>query len=295
MRDPAIHIKRSNLAIILERFGFDTSSVYELVDDIMREACQYSIKNRVFVTTKAKGKRKADRAVESDTKLLDQFNRLYQGILVTHSIKALTIGKTSPQWLTLKEVCFNAKEFSDLNNLGYEEGFKLYIEMGIKLLGNKFGIYRLKGYAQKILEYYQAKTLIENDLYPTKTDQVITAWARAVKEYFHTSIELENDAQRAHFIHAREEADDLKATYDDFIFAQFDKWAYLNTLPSFSQLYGDNSRLIYQTYMAKNHKDNKTKEEQDYFTKVKNNEKEIPIKTTQQEASIREARLRGSM
>jgi hypothetical protein len=291
VRDPSIHIRRSDFINIVQEYGLSI----QMVNDIYRKAAKLNIKNRVQVTMKAKAKRKSDRAVESDTKLLDQFNRIYQGCLISANIKAMTIGKMSPQWLTLKEVCFQAKEFSDLNGLGYEEGFKIYTELGIKLLGNKFGIYRLKGTALRILEYYQAKTLIENDPDPDGTDDMVTAWTQAVRVFFHTSIELENDAQRAHFIHAREDATAAKAEPYDWMCAQFEKWSYLDTLPAFSQLYGDNAKLIYQLYMTKNHKDNKTKEEQAYFTKVKNNEKEIPVKKVQQEAGVREARLRGSV
>jgi hypothetical protein len=114
-----------------------------------------------------------------------------------------------------------------------------------------------------------------------------------VKTYFKTSIELENDAQRVHFIHAREDADSLKADYYDWIFAQFEKYSYLNSIPSFTQFYGDQAKLNYKLYMAKVKKENPTTEEQVYFNKVKN-EKAIPIKTAQQEARTREARLHSS-
>jgi len=291
MRDPSIHIRRSDFIDIVQEYGLSI----QMVDDVYRKASKLNIRNRVFVTTKSKGKKKADRSVESDTNLLEQFNRIYQGCMVSHSIKAMSIGKTSPQYLTLKEVCFMAKEFSDLNGMGYEEGFKIYIETGIKLLGNKFGIYRLKGYALKILEYYQAKTLIENDPFPEKTDIMVTAYITAVKEFFHSSIVLENDMQRFHFIFARQEADKAGADYYDWVYAQFEKWSYLNNVPHFSQLYGDNAKIIYELYMAKNHKDLKTKEEQEYFTKVKNNEKTIPLKATIQEKSIREKRLHNRL
>jgi hypothetical protein len=289
MRDPAIHITRTNLSSILTEIGADV----KIIPALMAKAQKFSIRNRVFVTTKSREKKKSDRAVESDTQLLNQFNRIYMGVMVANNIKVMSIGKNSPQFLTLKEVCFQAKEFSEMFNKGYEEGFKLYVELGVKLLGNKFGIYRLKGTALKIVEYYQAKTLIENDPFPDKTDQVILAWATAVKTYFKTSIELENDAQRVHFIHVREEADYCNADYYDWVYAQFEKWSYLNSVPAFTQLYGENARLIYKTYMAKVKKENPTTEEQIYFNKVKN-EKTIPIKATQQEARTREARLHSS-
>jgi len=294
MRDPSIHIRKSDLIDILKGYGLN-EDIHMLTATIMREAHKYSIKNRVFVTTKAKAKKKSDRSVETDTQRLEQFNRIYMGCMVSHSIKTMTIGKTSPQYLTFREVCNQAKEFCDLCNVSYETGMKLYVEIGIKLLGNKFGIYRLKSQALKILEYYQAKALIASDPDPDGTDDMVTAWTQAVKVFYHTSITLEDDAQRAHFIHAREDADSLKAEPYDWMASQFEKWSYLNTLPAFTQLYGDNAKLIYKIYITKNHKDNKTKEEQEYFTKVKNNEKEIPLKKTISERQIKEARLHPSL
>jgi len=291
MRNPAIHITRQNLSTILTELGVDI----KIIPELMLKARKYSIKNRVQVTTKAKAKKKSDRSVESDTQLLEKFNGIYQSCLVSHSIKSMTIGKMSPQFLTLKEVCFAAKEFSDLNNMGYETGMRLYVEIGIKLLGNKFGIYRLKSQALKILEYYQAKALIASDKDSDGTDDTVTAWVQCVKVFYHTSIVLEDDAQRAHFIHAREDADSLQAEYYDWMAAQFEKWSYLNTLPAFTQLYGDNAKLIYKIFMTKNHKDNKTKEEQEYFTKVKNNETTIKTKTAVEEARVKQARLCGSV
>jgi hypothetical protein len=135
---------------------------------------------------------------------------------------------------------------------------------------------------------------LQNDKDSEGTNDIITAWATAVKVYFKTSIELENDAQRVHFIHAREDADSLKADYYDWVYAQFEKWNYLNSVPAFTQLYGEQARLDYQTYMAKVKKEKPTSEEQIYFNKVKN-EKEITTKTSQQEARIRKERLRGSL
>ena len=287
MRDPAIHITRTNLSSILAELGVSM----EIIPVLMQKAHKYSIRNRVFVTTKARGKKKSDRMMESNTNMLDQFNRIYQGVLITNNIKSMIITKTSPQHLTLNEVCSLSFEFCKLFNLGQEEGMKLFVEIGVKLLGNKFSIYRLKGTALRIVEYYQAQTLIKNDPDPEGTNEMILAWSTAVKTYFKTNIELEDDAQRVHFIHAREEADSLKADYYDYVYSQFEKWSYLNSLPAFTQLYGDNARLTYKTYMAKVKKEHTTTDEQKYFKTVQN-EKAIPIKADQQEARIKEERLR---
>jgi hypothetical protein len=293
MRNPSIHIRKSHLIEILDACGLD--SVHELADILLVQSRQYSIRNRVFVTTKSKGKKKADRSVGADSASLDRFNSIYMGVMISNNIKVIPITKISPQHLTLKEVCWQSLEFCKLFQLGEEQGFKLYVELGLKLLGKKFGIYRLKSSAQRITDYYQAKVLIETDPDPTGTDEIIVAWSTAVRTYFKTSIELEDDAQRAHFIHAREDADSMKADYYDWIFAQFEKYSYLNSIPSFSQFYGDQAKINYQLYLAKVKKEHNSKEEQDYFTKLKKNEKTIPLKTDIDQARTREKRIHSSI
>lgn len=286
MRDPALHIRRSDLSQIFVKLGTNID-----VDLFMVEARKYSIKNRVFVTTKAISKKKSDRSVGADSASLDRFNAVYMGVMLSNNIKVIPITKISPQHLTLKEVCWQAAEFCKLFSLGTEEGMRTYVEIGVKLLDRKFGVYRLKSMAQRITDYYQAKTLIKNDPDPDGTSDCVTAYIQAVKIFYHTSIILEDDVQRAHFIHVREDVDALKVDCYEYICAQFEKYAYLNSIPAFSQLYGDQAKLNYQIYMAKVKKDHTSKEEQDYFNKVKNNETTIKTKASVEKESIRKARL----
>src|SRR5665648_842774 len=108
MKNPSIHITRQNLSTIFIELGLDVKFIPEL----MLKARKFSIQNRVQVLTKAKAKKKSDRSVESDTQLLEQFNRIYMGVMLSSNIKTMSIGKTSPQYPTFKEVCGQAKEFS---------------------------------------------------------------------------------------------------------------------------------------------------------------------------------------
>jgi hypothetical protein len=290
MRDPALHIRCSDFITIAQKYGLSVRDVNEL----MQEAFKYSIRTRVFVTTKAKGKKKSDRSIDSDSAVLDQFNRIYMGVMLSNNIKAIPITKTSPQYLTLKEVCWLALEFCKLFGLDQEEGIKLYIELGVKLLGKKFGIYRFKGYSPKIVDYYRDILIIKNDPNPNKTNLMITAWTAAVMAYYHTTISLDNDAQRVHFVHAKNEAEAAGADRCDWINAQFEKYLFLNSIPAFTQFYGDQAKLNYQLYMAKVKKEAPSKEEQAYFNNI-DNEKKIQSKASIQEARIREERLHNLM
>jgi hypothetical protein len=88
--------------------------------------------------------------------------------------------------------------------------------------------------------------------------------------------DIEDPDKKVVFIYARECADSIKANYQDFIDAQFDKWSYLESVPELSQLYGENAKLIYQKYMATQRQKYQTDEEQIYFKKI-HETKEIPL------------------
>jgi hypothetical protein len=290
MRDPALHIKRSNLILVMNQLKLDVTQI----NDLMRLALRYSIRNRVFVTTKAIGKKKSDRFIASDTGLLEQFNRIYMGVMLNNHIKVIPITKANPQHLTLKEVCWQAGEFCKLFSLDFEVGFKTYIELGLKILNKRFSIYRLKGASQRIVEYHQEMQMIQNDITPKDTDNMVVAYTTAIKHFYSTNIEIDNNnnsTQRAHFIYMKEVADKANADYFDWVFAHFERYLYLNSIPSFSQLYSDQSILIYKTYMAKVGK--KTSEtERNYFNKLSNVKKtDIPTKKDQQKESLKKTRL----
>lgn len=282
MRNPALHIKRSDLIKLLPD---------KQADDLLFKAVKYSIRNRVFITVKSSSKKKLDRILEVETFLVDQFNRVYMGIMVEKNMRTLTIHKNSKMYLTLKEVAAQAKEFCDLFQIPLEEGFKEYVRLGVKLLGRNYNLYRLKGNASRVVDYFRNLQVLKEDQKPVDTFAMYKTWLKVLEVYFHVQLDVYNEADKyVHFVYAREDADLIKANYTDWITAQFEKWSYLNSIPEFSQLHGDNAKLIYQKYMATSNKMYETKEEKQYFDNVKG-EKKIILKKDEQKEKIQQARL----
>lgn len=290
MRDPSIHIKRSNLQLILSKYGITTQEV----NDIMLAAKQYSIRNRVMVHAVGRAKKKVERLAATEINVADKFAAVYASVMVAHSIKTLAIKSSDPNYAVFKEVISQANDFCRLFDLDYMEGFKLYLEYGVTLLGNKYSLYRLKGYSNRIVEYHKDMLLISDDPAPEATNKMHQAWIKAVHKYFGTSIPpITNLSVYAHFIRARNDADSVQANYIDWVNAQFEKWHYLNSIPEFSQLYGDNAKLIYNIYMAKIKGRNSDKE--DKFIERARDEKPIPLKSAQQEEITRKSRIRQGL
>ena len=286
-RDPAIHIRRSDLQEILSLSDHE-------VGMLMISAHKVNIRNRIVITAPAKTRKKLERTVQAEENVTVLFNTIYNGVTLANHIKTLPIKKNDPQYLTLKEISKQAYDFCVLFDLGQEDGFKLYVELGIKLLDRKFSIYRLKSASHKIADYYKNLQVIDEDETPDKTKEMYLIWQKVMLKCFGQNIKVGNVNQFVHFVYAKRDADVMGAKYDDWIEAQFDKWAFLNSAPEFSQLNGENAALVYQVYMGKTDKEYESDEEKNYFKKIKD-ETTITDKKSKQEEAVRKSRVQKSM
>lgn len=265
-RDPSIHIKRSRLKEIFEAEGLDTSKI----NKVMERALKYSIRNRVIVTGKSKTRKKTEKVSSIDDKVVAKFHRIYDAILKEKGIKTLSIKKSDKKYLTLKEIAGQAKDFCDMFNLQYDEGFKKYVEIGVFLLDRKFSLYRFKGYGDKIVTYYQNLDIIDKDENKEATYEFYQFWKAGLWEYAGEVIDIKDANKYVNFVYGRKDADANNADYIDWINAQFEKWSFLNVVPELTQFHGDNAAYNYQIYMANKNKKYDSKEEADYFKKVSN-------------------------
>lgn len=247
-RNPSVHIRRSDLVPILEKYKITESEV----DDIMLACRQYAVKGRVQVKTNARTKKKVDRLIESDSGYTERFN----GVLTTYRKSAnhivTTIRKNSKDWLQLVEIAADAKEFVDAFEIqDMDSGFRSYIKAGIDLMGKKYGLSKFKFYKQRIFDYYEFAKAIETDCDPNGTETFYNVYADTLVKNTGIDIELDHVEDYVHMVFARQEADALGANYQDWVDAQFDGLAFLNAVPEMSQLYGINSQKRYRRYIQK--------------------------------------------
>ena len=271
MRDPAIHIKRSDLVKVFMGMALDVSAAR--INDIMREAMKYSIRNRVNVILPANSRKKAERVIDTESEWVDTFNGVYSAVMLENNIKVLPIHKKDPQYLTLKEITRQAIDFCTLYQLPYEAGFKEYIQLGVTLLNKKYSLYRLKASADWIASTHRDIITIADDPTPELTKKLHTCWLAAMKKYAGvvSDIPLASD-KYVHLVYTKQDAEELKADYDDWMNAQFEKWSYLKSVPEFSQLHGENAKLNYKIYAGK-----ETQNDAGYDKAIKSG-KEIPYK-----------------
>lgn len=268
MRDPSIHVKRSDLLKILSDYGIN----HRDMPGIMLAASKKALKFRANLTLPAKTRKKAERVLEAGDELVEEFNRAYVTVMAENNIKVLSIRKNNTQYLTLKEITQSAREFCTLFELDPQQGFLMYIRMGVKLLNKKYSLYRLKSVSDRIVDRYRTTLTINTDPSPINTGLMYAAWERAVKKYFNSVIDVKGDIDKyVHFVYAKQDADSVEARYEDWIDAQFEKWAFINNIPEFSQLHGDNAKINYKVFMSKGSTGSST--EQTYFNNLKHGKK----------------------
>jgi len=274
-RDPAIHVKRSDLLRICKEEGITFPD--DFVANLMLKASKIKLNNRVIVMAKTKTASKIARTAATSDNVVAQFNSVYTGTLRNHDRRPTPIHKGTKQYLALKEVASAAHNFArDYKIKSTTEAFKIYVGLGITIIGaGKITIYRMKGADYKIRDRYENMEILKL-VDPLQTQIAHAAWDRSLKNFHNLSMEVNQD-QLADIAQASHDAKKSSADINDWMDAQFDKWTFMNSMPEFSQLYGDNAKLAYTKYMASKGQEYTNDAERQHFETVKN-EKKIPIK-----------------
>ena len=283
-RDPSIHIRRSSLIEILAELVQGNPG--EIADEIFYMSDKHAIRNRVILQPTAKQKKAMARTLSVDKTTAEKFHATYQQVNMANNIRTSTIKATDSKYATMKEVAMQAKEFCEMFKLDEHRGFQVYVEIGIQQCGNNYSIYRLKGAADKIIKYYEDMTKIDGDKDKDGTRDFYTAWKNVSIQYLGKSTPIVEPHLFVHFIHGREAADKVKAKYEDWISAQFERWAALGSTPELSQFYGDNAALAYTKYIGLKNKEYDTTEEKTYFEEAKVKTKTIKRRKSQSKKGV---------
>lgn len=251
-RDPSLHIRLSDLQIVLSSLGYKDPA--GMADKILEKAHPYRITNRYVVQAKAKATKQITRAIQAGSIPVEYFEGLLsQERLAANHRAVKTIRSSSPEYLVLKEVAQLAYDFVEYYDIQPPEaGYRAYISMGLKLMGKKFSIPRFKTYNAKIGQKYEAYYAINADTDKEGTDAFHQHWQAAMKRYAGLEEDLSRDDEKyVCMLYGRQEADENDALYSDWIAAQFDGLAFLNAIPNPNQFFGENAANRYSEYIQK--------------------------------------------
>ena len=241
MRNPSIHIRRSDLIKVLEDLGIDPG----VVDLLMAKAKKYSINDRIILQVNNTTRKKVEAFVESENDMFDRFKVIYQGFLKENSIFSRAITKSDPRNAALRDISVSVKDFCEQFGLNYTDGAKLYLRRSLEILRGSFTVNRLRSIPDKIFKSYEYTFLLSDLGNRTMADQFYSVFKSRY------NIELHTDEDMAHMYYAAVDAKKAKATYQDWIDAQIEKWSFLNTVPNLSQFHGPNAALNYSIYKSK--------------------------------------------
>jgi len=109
-RDPAIHVKRSDLLRICNEEGVTFPE--DFVDALMLKASKTKLTKRVVITAKAATANKVARNIVTSDTIVAQFNGVYMGTLRNRDRRTTSVHKGTRQYLVLKEVATAAHNFA---------------------------------------------------------------------------------------------------------------------------------------------------------------------------------------
>lgn len=260
-RDPSLHITKSNLARILAEVEFNArTNPMSLADAIMTASIPYQIKDRYLQLLEQNKvtKDKITRSIKADQTTSDQdvgkMNLILHTLRMASNphVKPKPILRDSKDYLMLKDITKLAIIFCETFGIeNKNEGFKEYLTIGLSLMRN-YSLNRFKYYDNRIHEDLNARVTLAHDPDKEGTESFKEMLVEAMRYYSSMEFFIKKDEHHSllHVYHGRVHADEVGAEHDDWIIAQFEGLAFLDTLPELSQFYGENALGRYKKYMV---------------------------------------------
>ncbi len=264
MRDPAIHIRLTDLVTVLEGLGVETP--IRLAKNILTRAVPFTIRDRYIVQGDAKTRTKATKVIAAAAQTgitTGQFN-----LILTAQRKELNhkhispIRKGSRDFTLLEEVKTMACEFcTNCEFESFDEGCKVYIHLGLEKMkyGNTYGLSKFKYYDAEIYKAYESLDMIENDPDPKRTKQFLGCYIALLAEYAGIDRDdLNSPENYVCFVYTRLEADRVQADTEDWLRAQFEELQRMvDAVPTPNQLFNENALKRYYNYFRSTNKADK--------------------------------------
>lgn len=255
-RDPSIHIRLSDFRYLLETFGEVNR---RNICDFFNAARKLSCDERAIVPVKTNQKQ-----VKALTSSPFQDAIILADILYASRVKARHLGATKikttdTQWSSVKELAGIINEWAQRESLQKREAYILFVETGMrhmaksKRVNYNFMASNLVSKASNIIQDLTDQVAIRQDPNPTGTKEIHDLYVREVAERSGIYQKYDKDpSSMAHFIKAREQADEAGAPYDLYIEAQFWALDFCNGIPNIQHLYGQKGTERLIKYLSEN-------------------------------------------
>lgn len=226
MRDPSLHIKKSDLKKVLKNIvnPFDNGLDHDkLADMIFYQAKPYSVHSRTVTVTNDRIEKKAKKLVGAsrlDADLLSQLIYARRKILKHRGISRIKPG--GRDWEMVKEITAQALAFTNEFELTRKYGFTQYIDIGISKM-QKFTLNKFPAMYEGICERYIALEEIKKDKDSEMTLEMYNGYCQRVLENTGIHEQLDKIPEKyVWFVRARQQAEDLNVSVNIYVKAQFE-------------------------------------------------------------------------
>jgi len=253
MREPSIHITRSNLKKVLSKVLPNVGFSDKTMDNIMKETSHLSINSRNTLLSNERIEKKANSILSSSRGDTDLLSKLVYSVRKRAKHKGIVqIKPNTRDWLLLKQMTSQALDFSNEFNLNKRLGFLKYLEVGLSKM-KKFSLNKYLSMYEAICETYQAMVEIRDDSEKELTNKLYKSYSSRIMDNTGIFDRLEEQPEKyVWFVRARREAKSLNISVELYINAQFSNHDFSRGILYPSQLIGPKAVDKVINYCIKN-------------------------------------------
>lgn len=257
MRNPSLHVTKSELIKIINHFG--NININNL-DEVMKLSRRVSPEHRSLQVSNKKQAESSSKRLSStvgDANLLADI--IYSTRIQLKHLGVTKIKQTDTQWANVKELATIINDFCEAKELDIRDGYIKFISIGLKLIAkaNKPNYaFCAKWMVQKaswIISEYESIQSLNEDKDQDLTLKMHNTYTREILDRTGISNNYTKDpSQMLNFIKARDLALELGSNFETYIQAQFFALEFCNGIPSPKDIHGDKAKERLIKYISEN-------------------------------------------
>lgn len=243
MRDPGIHIKKSDLVKILKDILPPEIKCVDFANLLLKKARPFSVDIRVVNITSERIEKKVTKMLTSTTRDADLMARIMYATRIRLKHRGVQqIKPSSREWNMVKELANLATNFCIDFSLSKREGFARYIELGSGKM-KSFNLSRLINMHEAISRTHEALVEIANDPTPKLSEDIHQYYRVTVAKRTGIINNFKDEPDKyVYFVRVASLVTSLTVKYTYFIDAQFSALEYRNSYPEPPQLIGQKAK-----------------------------------------------------
>jgi hypothetical protein len=255
MREPSLHIKRTDLKKIIAAF-FESNEIgihpSLLVNHLLSSGVNYRITNRNILDTPKKFRKRTESLKLASQQDVAYFIKIVKTISHRDNrFRGLGLFLDGTKEYTLARECTAlCNQFCETFKLGKKDGYKEYIRIGMQLM-NSFSLSALIGKARFINLRYEAEQIIEDDEHPKSTKFAYKYYVDFIYEKTGNIINYVDEPDKyRYFVDIVDTADRLGLAPVSYVKAQFEALEWRGGIPEPQQMVGSRAENKVIKWMA---------------------------------------------